>query len=303
MMSRNSNNSTHPTTAAGIIQSSEQNSNNKSAAPHLPPPSATGSVSPMTTTSLFVASRSYGSEPVMEVGVGQLSSPPSSLPERNKYQHDEADDDDQGGGSGTKWQQQPGSLSDGIGQGSSAVPLLGGGDRVQKQSAANDGWWSANIYENVVNESVKQQLSFAGYGKLRKCEENIYENICEDCGRLYSSEKCSFCAVEDEEDVERTKKVNKYSAKFQEFLGNFRIRPVRFGGSAGVGSTFQSKRKLCKSDIVHNVDGFEDVFRTNKSFDLGEICRMRGDVHSQVSVDEETANPVNMNHCYWVRLI
>ncbi|XP_065087057.1 uncharacterized protein LOC135708835 isoform X2 [Ochlerotatus camptorhynchus] len=297
MMSRNSNNSTHPTTTVGPIQSDEQNSNNKSAALHLLPASA-GSVShlpplaipTMTTTSLFAASRSYSTEPVMEVGVGQLSSPPSSLPEQNKYQHNaDDDDDDVDGGSGTKWQQQPGSLSDDIGHGSSVVPFLGGGNRDQKQSPIatldNDGSWSANIYENVVNGSLKQQLSFGGYGKLRKCEENIYENICEDCGRLYSAEKCSFCAVEDEEDVERTKKVNKYSAKFQEFLGNFRIRPVRFGGSAGVGSTFQSKRKLCKSDIVHNVDGFEHVFRTNKSFDLGAICRMRDDVRSQRSVD------------------
>lgn len=233
----------------------------------------------------------------------ELSS--ASFRDRNKYQHDaDGDDDDgDGGGSGSKWQhqqqqqQQPGSLSEGSGHGSSAVPLLGGGDRYQKQSpiatAENDSWWSANIYENVDNvDRVKQQLSFGGYGKLRKCEENIYENICEDCGRLYSAEKCSFCAVEDEEDVERTKKVNKYSAKFQEFLGNFRIKPSRFGSSGGgVGTTFQSKRKLCKSDIVHNVDGFEDVFRTNKSFDLGEICRMRDDVRSQVSVDEDIANP------------
>ncbi|XP_062536884.1 uncharacterized protein LOC134205564 isoform X2 [Armigeres subalbatus] len=308
MMSRNSNNSNHPT-IVGAIQSNKQNSHNKSAALHVLSAASASSVSQprftaaATTTSLFAASQSGTNKPAMQEGVGQLSSPPSSLallPKRNKYSADEAGSD-----GGDKWRrrQQPGSLSDGIGHGSSAVPLLGGGDRDLNHSptakALNQGWWSANIYENVVNESAEyqqQQLGFGGggYGKLRKCEENIYENICEDCGRLYSAEKCAFCAVEDEEDAERVKKVsNKYSAKFQEFFGNFRIRPVRFGGAASVtGSvSIQGKRKLCKSDIVHNVNGFEDVFRTNKSFDLGEICRMRDDVRSQVSVDEGTTNP------------
>ncbi|XP_055589768.1 uncharacterized protein LOC129741935 isoform X2 [Uranotaenia lowii] len=157
----------------------------------------------------------------------------------------------------------------------------------------------ANIYENVPFPGNKGSFGVqstvatcsviasgcgegAGYGKLRKCcEENIYENICEDCGRLYSTDKCAFCAVDEDEgdrSVARKPTINKYSAKFQEFFGNFRLKSPSVGvGSSVLGRSgvAQTKRKLSKSDIVHNVGGFEDVFRTNKSFDLGEICRMR----------------------------
>ncbi|XP_058817311.1 uncharacterized protein LOC131680597 isoform X2 [Topomyia yanbarensis] len=213
---------------------------------------------------------------------------------RNKYIYREAadDDDDHDGdrdddddGCDSKWW-QPRSHAGAIGSDSS-VQLLdddddGDGNGDDRDRVQTEHGWCPNFYENVANVAFERQAFGSGYGKLRRCEENIYENICEDCGRLYSAEKCAFCSVEDELEVDRTKKVGKYSAKFQEFFGNFRIKPVKFGGSGG---TIQGKRKLCKSDIVHNVNGFEDVFRTNKSFDLGEICRMRDDARSEVIVD------------------
>ncbi|XP_058443889.1 uncharacterized protein LOC131425766 [Malaya genurostris] len=264
MMSTNSERKSHPTPVARHVSS-----NNHSRSLELP--SATSPSNHRRQCSTAIAS--------ME-GVRSLA--------RNKHIYrDDGDDDDRefdDGGCDHKW--QPGRHTGGAaGSQDSSVQLLGlddGGVRDCVQTG--DCWCPNNIYENVANATLKRLEFASDYGKLRKCEENIYENICEDCGRLYSAEKCAFCSVEDEIEVDRVKKYSKYSAKFHEFFGNFRIKPVKFGGSGG-GATIQGKRKLCKSDIVHNVDGFEDVFRTNKSFDLGEICRMRDDNRSETIGD------------------
>ncbi|XP_053698803.1 uncharacterized protein LOC128745749 [Sabethes cyaneus] len=207
---------------------------------------------------------------------------------------DDDDDDDNNDDDGGKWDRLRSSVGS-VGHGSSEHLLVrNDGDRDRVRECIEDCWITSNIYENVVNFEP-QLLNCDGYGKLRRCEENIYENICEDCGRLYNEEKCAFCAVEEDEiEADRTKKANKYSAKFQEFFGNFRFKPIRFGGSGGsiaAGGTIQGKRKLCKSDIVHNVNGFEDVFRTNKSFDLGEICRMRDDTRSELIAAVTASSP------------
>ncbi|XP_055616139.1 uncharacterized protein LOC129762159 [Toxorhynchites rutilus septentrionalis] len=265
MLSRHSRDPTHQpvvvaTAATPVVGNNHRNNSNNEITLSSPP----------MTTSLLVSTEKI-------IKVGEVH-PAALEKQRNKRSAEgAANDDDDGEG---KWPGlsivRSGATSGGL---SSSALLLGGIDRTTTGKL-----WCDNIYENVINGTSVVGV-FGEYGKLRKCQENIYENICEDCGRLYSAEKCAFCSVEDEDvDTERTKKVNKYSVKFQEFLENFRIKPVKFGGGGVGGSTIQAKRKLCKSDIVHNVDGFEEVFRTNKSFDLGEICRMRDDNRSQVTV-------------------
>lgn len=95
--------------------------------------------------------------------------------------------------------------------------------------------------------------------------ENIYENICEVCGLIYSADKCEHC----------TKKVtygslrkNKQLNIFSGLIDNIRQRTK---------SKSKPKRKLPTIEIVHNVDG---VFRTNKTFDLNEICRLKSNLSS-----------------------
>ncbi|XP_055548936.1 uncharacterized protein LOC129732254 [Wyeomyia smithii] len=211
----------------------------------------------------------------------------ASLDDHEDDNDNRSDDDSEG-----KWYRLRSSVCS-AGHGSSERLLArNDGDRDRVQACIEDCWIPNIIYENVANIQPQILNGGCGYGKLRRCEENIYENICEDCGRLYSADKCAFCAVEDEIEADRTKKANKYSAKFQEFFGNFWTKPVRFGGSGSIAATgtIHGKRKLCKSDIVHNVNGFEDVFRTNKSFDLGEICRMRNDARSSELIVAVTAS-------------
>lgn len=53
----------------------------------------------------------------------------------------------------------------------------------------------------VIYENLRQEEPI--YGQIRKSNFNyfstepIYENICEDCGRLYNDEKCKFCFDDD----------------------------------------------------------------------------------------------------------
>lgn len=134
------------------------------------------------------------------------------------------------------------------------------------------------IYENVCSQCTSggqsQNLS-ASDGCLRsKCAvckvldvqdvatptENIYEDICEQCSAIYSGgekfcEKCSLAS---------SVKLSKPSL-LTGLLSSFRGKTNRSTGKPPV----KPPNKLV---IVHNVD---TVYKTNQSFDLDEICRLK----------------------------
>lgn len=97
--------------------------------------------------------------------------------------------------------------------------------------------------------------------------ENIYENICETCGLIYSADKCEHCAKKAE--TYGSLRKNKQSNIFSGLIDNIRQKTK---------SKSKPKRKLSNIDIVHNVDS---VFKTNKTFDLNEICRLKTNHSSQ----------------------
>lgn len=137
---------------------------------------------------------------------------------------------------------------------------------------------SHRIYENICTQcssgGQSQNLS-ASDGCLRsKCAvckvldvenvatptENIYEDICEQCSAIYSGgekfcEKCSLVS---------SVKLNKPSL-LTGLLSSFRGKTNRATGKPPV----KPPHKLV---IVHNVD---TAYKTNKSFDLDEICRLK----------------------------
>ncbi len=96
--------------------------------------------------------------------------------------------------------------------------------------------------------------------------ENIYENICEVCGLIYSADKCEHCA---KKVTYGSLRKNKQSNIFSGLIDNIRQKTK---------SKSKPKRKLPTIEIVHNVDG---VFKTNKTFDLNEICRLKSNLSSQ----------------------
>lgn len=90
--------------------------------------------------------------------------------------------------------------------------------------------------------------------------ENIYENICEVCGLIYSADKCEHCAKKvTYGSLRKNKQLNIFSG----LIDNIRQKTK---------SKTKPKRKLPTIEIVHNVD---DVFKTNQTFDLNEICRLK----------------------------
>lgn len=96
--------------------------------------------------------------------------------------------------------------------------------------------------------------------------ENIYENICEVCGLIYSADKCEHCAKKvTYGSLRKNKQLNIFSG----LIDNIRQRTK---------PKSKPKRKLPTIEIVHNVDG---VFKTNKTFDLKEICRLKSNHSSQ----------------------
>ncbi|XP_059618675.1 uncharacterized protein LOC132263111 [Phlebotomus argentipes] len=117
--------------------------------------------------------------------------------------------------------------------------------RTSLRRYAND-WTSCtpvDIYENLRTDGEYCEIEVNG--------ENIYENICDKCGRIYSGDQC-----------ECTKPAPK-SKKFVDFFGSLKRRP----------KSAEPRRK--KLEIIHNVDGFDSVFSTKDTFDLAEICQLR----------------------------
>lgn len=99
--------------------------------------------------------------------------------------------------------------------------------------------------------------------------ENIYENICDTCSFIYSGDKCQVC--ENQQQLQKktvataaTKQLN----KFAELLGNLRQRLREKTAT----TTSRRRHQNQRPEIVHNID---DVYRTNKTFDLSEIARLK----------------------------
>lgn len=142
---------------------------------------------------------------------------------------------------------------------------------------------SHRIYENVCSQcssgGQSQNLSVSDGCLRSKCAvcnaldvqdvathtENIYEDICERCNSINSGgekfcEKCSLVS---------SVKLSKPSI-LTGLLSSFRGKTNRATGKPPVKPPY-------KPVIVHNID---TAFKTNQSFDLGEICRLKAKSNS-----------------------
>lgn len=130
------------------------------------------------------------------------------------------------------------------------------------------------IYENLCPQcgfgvgcgchNIDDGTVFTGaYDEEDACE-NIYENVCETCSFIYKSDKCEVCE-ERQQVVKKTVSANKHLHKFAELLGSLRQR-IR-DRTPKVPATARPR-----PEIVHTIG---DVFKTNKTFDLNEIARLK----------------------------
>lgn len=133
-----------------------------------------------------------------------------------------------------------------------------------------------DVNELNANESAKQTF-----------EENIYENICESCHLIFDGVQCTseictaprtaaLCGDVIEVLVKKPPIANRqFGKQFSEFLGSFKQKlskekPTRVN---------VRKRKI---EIVHNLD---EVFKTNQTFDLNEIVRLKNESRNSVYVE------------------
>lgn len=139
-----------------------------------------------------------------------------------------------------------------------------------------------HIYENLRSSEIDSYNGGSSESNSNYLTENIYENICEDCGRLYDS-KCNFC-FDDSSDLElfaatRKKPLSDYIPKI--FRGIKVKRKLSRKDS-------QKKRQL---DIVHQIENDTTLFRTNETFCMQEICQMRKNLSllQQQSIEEHAS--------------
>lgn len=150
----------------------------------------------------------------------------------------------------------------------------------------NQSPFGENFYENL---QFCQHRESGGhiYGKLRKRDtrhddDNIYENICENCGGFYSNlDKCDKCVGAKSDKAVVTPK-RKF---FGDIIGNLILKTPKSGTSGGGNKV---KKAINRLEIVHNVD---QVFKTNKTFDLNEICLMKNSASAPV---DEVKPPVEL---------
>ncbi|XP_067634606.1 uncharacterized protein [Eurosta solidaginis] len=132
--------------------------------------------------------------------------------------------------------------------------------------------------------------------------ENIYENICFKCSALFSSDDCQCCATNEnisafdkseETQVDNTITIPnqknplkiKKSKSFHKFDRHNLINGLFGSLKRGVLTRKHSlnrheeaedvSKKQKQLDIVHNVDGYDNIFRTNETFDLQRICQLK----------------------------
>lgn len=121
--------------------------------------------------------------------------------------------------------------------------------------------------------------------------ENIYENICESCHSLFDGEQCISKTCIRNKNLTTAQIVpvlntipitgevidvlvkkppianRQFGKQFSEFLGSFRQRLTPKT------SAESTERKKPKIEIIHNAS--DEVFKTNKTFDLNEIVQLR----------------------------
>ncbi|KAL9884932.1 rho GTPase activating protein at 18B [Glossina fuscipes fuscipes] len=126
---------------------------------------------------------------------------------------------------------------------------------------------------------------------------NIYENICEQCNQIYSAnedhcncltapksinnfgnkskhksvEHLESLAIKQKVKVKKSKSFNKTDNK-RKILSNFLDNWKRNKSSDSVSSKISSKKSL---EIVHNVEGYDQVFHTQETFDLQRMCELK----------------------------
>lgn len=110
-------------------------------------------------------------------------------------------------------------------------------------------------------------------------DENIYENICEICCAIFSGADCDRCSALEESPPDVGQPASE-SSSLRRPRRHRQLADKVSHFTAGLISSFRSKRPApgsvgrpaARPTIVHNVD---TVFRTNCSFDLAEISRMK----------------------------
>ncbi|XP_055840752.1 uncharacterized protein LOC129908349 [Episyrphus balteatus] len=114
---------------------------------------------------------------------------------------------------------------------------------------------------------------------------NIYENICDKCSQLYSGDECLFCLETSNKHIKENNIDNnvKLSSKkklkkrlIHSLLGSLkRVKSFNAATTTSSSQVVNIKSPNRKLQIVHNVDGFENVFSTNETFDLNRICELK----------------------------
>lgn len=92
--------------------------------------------------------------------------------------------------------------------------------------------------------------------ELLQSTENIYENICDQCCSVFTGSECRKCIAPP---IKAVKSSDKVGSLFTGLFSSFR-------------SKSGPQKARSRPTIVHNVG---NVFRTNASFDLNEICRLK----------------------------
>lgn len=130
----------------------------------------------------------------------------------------------------------------------------------------SDTTLSENMYENLKHFTSAKDT---GQDKNYYCPENIYENICHNCGRIYD-EVCGFCNDEPFECLDETVSINKNGNNrwfFRKlFKRHFKSQSLK-----------RSNSKIKKNEIyiVRDTNDEDTVFKTNCTFDIREMSRMR----------------------------
>uniref|UniRef100_A0A1A9ZXE1 Uncharacterized protein n=1 Tax=Glossina pallidipes TaxID=7398 RepID=A0A1A9ZXE1_GLOPL len=127
---------------------------------------------------------------------------------------------------------------------------------------------------------------------------NIYENVCEQCNQIYSAnedhcncltapksinnfgnkskhksvEHLESLAIKQKVKVKKSKSFNKTDNK-RKILSNFLDNWKRNKSADSVSSSKISSKKSL--EIVHNVEGYDQVFHTQETFDLQRMCELK----------------------------
>lgn len=124
------------------------------------------------------------------------------------------------------------------------------------------------VCDICVNDYVIIDDNNTNHPLINNIEENIYENVCENCGLIYSGSKCTICSVKQKKNSSIFHGlIDSIKHQRNKFKDNYKPTSKRFSSNGS------DRRK--KLEIIHNVD---NVFQTNCTFDLNEICRMKNEL-------------------------